>query len=588
VARPQPTVVRADGYSATDARPLAAPVVLGRYRLRRRLGAGAIGTVWLAHDERLARAVAVKEVPLGGHPGEGREALAAARLNHPAIVMLYEAGADAERAYLVSELVRGETLGELIARGALSDRDILRIGAVLCDALDHAHAHGVVHRDVKPSNVMVPEEPERGAGVAKLTDFGVAHVAGGEMLTRTGDVVGTLAYMAPEQADGERVGPAADLYALALVLYEALTGTNPVRAAGAAATARRLGSPIPPLLRRRRDLPSRLGEALDLALRARAEERGTVAELRETLADCLREVSDEGGTIAAPPLEALRGRRLRAPGARVAAGLGAGVLVAAALATLVGRPPLAPAAGGLIAAVLVALLPRAGWLAAAVALTGWVASTPGRAGVAVLIALALVAPPLLLRRSGPAWSAPALAPALGLVFLAGAFPALVGQAGSLWRRAALGALGLWWLCLAEAGSGRVLLFGRPPGLAPPAAVGASVARVGHAVALLGSSGVLIAAALWALAAAVLPFLVRGRHLASDLVLGALWAAGLAAGLEALARALPGSAAAPAPRGALAGAAVAAVLAVALARLRPPRLYPSTGVRSMGRRLTHVP
>lgn len=577
MARPRPTAVRAAGYGATDAPTLPAPVVLGRYRLRRRLGAGAFGTVWLAHDERLARAVAVKEVPLGGHSGEGREALAAARLNHPAIVMLYEAGAEADRAYLVSELVRGETLGELMARGALSDRDVLRIGVVLCDALDHAHAHGVVHRDVKPSNVMVPEEPERGAGVAKLTDFGVAHIAGGEMLTRTGDVVGTLAYMAPEQAEGERVGPAADLYALALVLYEALSGANPVRAAGAAATARRVGSPIPPLRRRRRDLPMTLGAALDLALRPRPGERGTVAELREALADSLREVSDEGGTIAAPPFEALRAARLRAPGVRVAAGLGTGGLVAAGLATLAAPPPLAPAAGGLAAAALVALLPRAGWLAAAAALTAWAASVTGRAGVAVLLALALAAPPLLLRRSGPAWSASALAPALALVFLAGAFPAIAGQAGSLWRRAALGAVGLWWLCLAEAGSGRVLLFGPPLGAPAPPAVRASVAQAGHAVALLASSGVLIAAALWALGAAVLPLLVRGRHLAADLVLAAVWAAGLAVGLEALGHALPGSAPGAAPRGALPGAMAGALVAVALARRRPGRLYASTGV-----------
>jgi len=577
VARSQPTAVRATGYPATNAPALAAPVVLGRYRLRRRLGAGAFGTVWLAHDERLARAVAVKEIPLGGHRGEGREALAAARLNHPAIVMLYEAGADAERAYLVSELVRGETLAELIARGALSDRDVLRIGVVLCDALDHAHAHGVVHRDVKPSNVMVPEEPERGAGVAKLTDFGVAHVAGGEMLTRTGDVVGTLAYMAPEQAEGERVGPAADLYALALVLYEALTGANPVRAAGAAATARRLGTPIPPLRRRRRDLPVALGEALDFALRARPEERGTVAELREALAESLPDVSDEGGTIATPALAGAPAGRLRGPAARVAAGLGAGVLVLAALSIHPGPPLLAPAAGGVAVAALVAVLPRAGWLAVAAALTAWVAAAPGTAGVAVLLALALAAPPLLLRRSGRAWTAPALAPALGLVLLAGAFPALAGQAGSPWRRAALGAVGLWWLCLAEAGSGRVLLFGAGTGAPAAPAVRASVAQAWHAVALLASSGVLAAAALWALAAAVLPLLVRGRHLAADLVLGAVWAAGLAVGLEALGHALRGSVPEAAPRGALPGAVVAALLAVGLARRRRGRLYPSTGV-----------
>ena len=105
----------------------------------------------------------------------------------------------------------------------------------------------MIHRDVKPQNVMVLAEPAAGAGFAKLADFGVAHLATGDPLTRTGDVVGTLAYMAPEQAEGERVTPAADVYSLALTLYEAWTGVNPVRGHGPAATARRLGRRLPPL-----------------------------------------------------------------------------------------------------------------------------------------------------------------------------------------------------------------------------------------------------------------------------------------------------------------------------------------------------
>ena len=131
-------------------------------------------------------------------------------------------------------MVRGRTFAELDARGALSDSDVARIGIALCDALDHAHERGVIHRDVKPRNVMVLAEPAAGAGFAKLADFGVAHLASGDVLTRTGDVVGTLAYMAPEQAEGVRVTPAADVYSLALTLYEAWTGVNPVRGHGPA------------------------------------------------------------------------------------------------------------------------------------------------------------------------------------------------------------------------------------------------------------------------------------------------------------------------------------------------------------------
>jgi eukaryotic-like serine/threonine-protein kinase len=218
----------------------AGALVLGRYRLLERIGAGGFGVVWAALDERLQREVAVKVVPRerGAHGARAeREALAAARLNHPGIVALYELGSDDERVYLVSELVAGGTLGELARAGSLSDRDVARIGVALCDALAHAHARGVIHRDVKPQNVLVVDEPAAGAGFAKLTDFGVAHLATGDALTGTGDVVGTLAYMAPEQAEGARVTPAADVYSLALTLYELWTGSNPVRAGTPAATA---------------------------------------------------------------------------------------------------------------------------------------------------------------------------------------------------------------------------------------------------------------------------------------------------------------------------------------------------------------
>ncbi len=261
-----------------------APLVLDRYRLHRRLGAGAFGTVWMARDERLERDVAVKvlarERILGGR--FEREARAAARLAHPGIVTLYEAAVDDEGAYLVSELVLGSTLDALLAAGRLSDLDIVEIAIVLCDALEHAHSQGVVHRDVKPSNVLVPETPAGVGGdriVAKLTDFGVARVIDSDALTHPGDMLGTLAYMAPEQAEGQEAGGAADLYSLALVIYEALTGVNPVRATTAFQRARKLGAHLPPLRRQRRDLPGALGQAIDAALRPRPRDRGTLADL---------------------------------------------------------------------------------------------------------------------------------------------------------------------------------------------------------------------------------------------------------------------------------------------------------------------
>ena len=289
-----------------DRRPRSdGPVVLGRYRLRRRLGSGGFATVWLARDERLDREVAIKMLPreriVGGR--FEREARAAARLAHPGIVTLYEAAVDDEGAYLVSELVHGATLDDLLADGRLSDRDVIRIGIALCDALSHAHAQGVIHRDVKPSNVLIPERPTTAAQLARLTDFGVARIVGsppGDSLTRTGDVIGTAAYMAPEQAQGLPAGAAADLFSLALVLYEALSGTNPLRTAVTGGRHMRAGVYLPPLRRQRRDLPRQLGGAVDLALRPRASERGTLGELRSALVSAVGRVADKPGVVEAP------------------------------------------------------------------------------------------------------------------------------------------------------------------------------------------------------------------------------------------------------------------------------------------------
>jgi eukaryotic-like serine/threonine-protein kinase len=550
-------------------------LVLGRYRLRRPLGAGAFGTVWLAQDERLVREVAIKVIPAAnaavgrqpedaraGRSGEAgrraaryraREAIAAARLNHPGIVMLYEAGEEGDTTYLVSELVVGETLADLYGDGALSDRDVLCLGVALCDALAHAHAQGVIHRDVKPSNVIVPDEPAQGAGIAKLTDFGVAHVAGGELLTRTGDVVGTLAYMAPEQAEGEQVTPAADLYSLALVLYEGLAGDNPVRAATPAATARRLGRPLPSLTRRRRDLPPELCAAIDQALHPHPEGRGTLAELRQALSEWTSEVSDEDGRIGRNLLEGWRRPAIVRPADRLVAAVSGTALAAVALARLP-APPHAPApAIAAAAGLLVALLPRLGWLLAAWLTVFWQLGPAQHPGTALVLLAALAGPPLLLWRRGPMWSLPAAAPVLGLLTLAGAWPGVAAFARSAYRRAALGALGYWWLTLAQLLLGRDLYVPRPSGVLKPVHWEQSITSVSqHAFGPLFSSPVLLGALVWAGGAAVLPWLVRGRSLPLDIVLATTWAAGLAGAASALA---------PGGHGLAAGAIVAGVLAL---------------------------
>jgi hypothetical protein len=532
-------------------------LVLDRYRLLRRLGAGGFGVVWLAHDERLDRVVAVKRIAThdaaAGTRAE-REAKAAARLQHPGIVALYESGRDDGAVYLVSELVRGRTLGALLEEGALSDRDIVRLGVALCDALAHAHGRGVVHRDVKPGNIMVPDRPHDGAGVAKLTDFGVARIAGEDVLTRTGDVVGTLAYMAPEQAEGRDAGAEADLYALALVLYEALAGVNPVRGRGAASTARRVGARLPALGRLRRDLPLDLCGAIDRAVLPRPEQRGTIEDLRLALALALPGVGDEAGTIAGSPLEGIAEaavpRARTRPVARVLAAVAAGALTAAAVAWLGPAPRLPPAAAGAAAAALVAVLPRVGWIALAVALATWLAADQ-RPGTAVLVVAAAVPTAALLRRGGPLWSAPAIAPVLGLAGLGGAWPALAGQAARPWHRLALGALGAWWLVLAEAVAGERLATG------PPRDMGDWQRSTQHAwtdvLVPIVTHGALLVAALWALAALALPYVVRGRVFALDLVGATIWAAALGSATQAVA---------PEMRGLVAGAVAAGGLAVA--------------------------
>jgi hypothetical protein len=565
--------LRADG-AVQGSEGSGGDLALGRYRLLRRVGTGGFGAVWLARDERLGREVAVKAIPRSRAEGAAgrrdaarahREALAAARLNHPGVVTLYEAGADADSHYLISELVAGRTLDELVSAGALSDRDVARIGLALTGALEHAHERGVVHRDVKPQNVIVPDRPEGRAGVAKVTDFGVARLVGDEPLTRTGDVVGTLAYMAPEQAEGRRAGPAADLYALGLVLYEALAGAHPVRGRGPAATARRLGAVLPSLGRARRGLPAELVAAVDRAVRPNPADRGSLADLRRALEAALPQLSDEGGTLAG----SLRPPRLVRGAGRVAAGAAAGALAAAATTLTPVAPASAPVAGAAVA-VAVLLLPRLGWLAGAAAAVGWLLAGPSaRPGTAVVVAAALAVCPVLLARAGRAWSLPAAAPLLGLIGIATAFPALAGQIATLRRRAGAGAVGGWWLALAQPLLGRDLLLGRQPGSFPISRWDGSITEAAaHALWPAALPGALLGLA-WALSAAVLPWLVRGRSLAADLLGAGVWAVGTATATVALAGVAAPPVAQAAAGAAGAGGVAGAALAVAMCWLRRP-------------------
>ncbi len=533
-------------------------LILGRYRLHRPLGAGGFGTVWMARDERLERDVAVKVLArdriVGGR--FEREARAAARLSHPGIVTLYEAAVDDDGAYLVSELVRGSTLSQLLEAGRLSDRDIVEIGIVLCEALSHAHGQGVIHRDVKPSNVLVPDDPASPRQVAKLTDFGVARVIGADTLTRTGDVVGTAAYMAPEQADGREAGAAADLYSLALVLYEALTGVNPIATGPPAQRARRLGAHLPALRRWRRELPGDLGHALDLALRPRPRERGTVDDLHGGLVAASGQVEDRPGIV--DPAWPRRRPRLDTgtsadPSGHEASGtvpvdlpasprwparvLGAGA-AAAATGWLVSRgapvPPLALDGAALVAAIAVGVLPGVGWLAMTLGV-GAMFAAQGRPGAAVLVVLCGLLAPLALPRRRTSWTLPALAAGLGAVSLAGAWPSLAGRAPGPWNRAWLAATGWIWMLAAGALVGRGL-YTRLPGHLPAAWERELGATIDHVLPRLFAPGLIAPAALWAFAAVVLPWII-GRRRTLDVVAITVWSAALACGSITLLRVL---------------------------------------------------
>lgn len=578
-------------------------LVLGRYRLHRPLGAGGFGTVWLARDERLERDVAVKVLPreriVGGR--FEREARAAARLSHPGIVTLYEAAVDDEGAYLVSELVRGATFAQLVEAGRLSDRDVVEIGVALCDALGHAHAQGVVHRDVKPSNVLVPEHPSSASQVAKLTDFGVARVIGGDTLTRTGDVIGTAAYMAPEQAEGREAGASADLYSLALVLYEALTGVNPLASGAASQRARRLGAHLPPLRRQRRELPRELGRSIDLALRPRPRERGSIDELRGGLIGSLEEADDRPGVVESPwptrsrglpghdappqshfaePPEAFdhpprpRGtaaaeagewrERLRWP-ERGFAALGAAGIALWLAGYAFTSPPVAPAAAALLTGIAVATRPRLGWFALAMTGTGSLAIS-GRDGAALLVLLGALLPVVLLFRRPARWSLAAAAPALGVVGLAGAWPALAARGRGVWQRVALGAVGWIWLQLAGLIGGHGLYTQLPRGTPPGTTWMPSLHQtVVHVLAPLLSSGCLAVAPIWGSAAAILPWLTT-RSLPTSIVLVSVWSAALASATGAVLRAV-GPGVQLEPNALIIGAVVAGIVAVAPAITR---------------------
>jgi serine/threonine-protein kinase len=286
-----------------------------RYRLERRLGVGGMATVQLALDTRLERRVAVKL--LAEHLASDsnfvsrfrREALAAARLVHPNIVQVFDFGSEEAtgRQYIVMEFVDGSSCAEILRElGRLEPGDAVSILTQACRGLDYAHRNGVVHRDVKPGNLL----RSRDGGQVKLADFGIAKAAEHSDMTKVGSVLGTAAYLSPEQARGEPAGPASDLYALGVVSYQLLAGRLPFEAASLTDLARQQDTTAPDPLH---ELDPQIPRPLSLVV-ARSLERNPAdrfadaAAMEQALEDSMRGIAPEptAATRALDDTEATR------------------------------------------------------------------------------------------------------------------------------------------------------------------------------------------------------------------------------------------------------------------------------------------
>ena len=242
------------------------PLLYDRYQIVRKLGSGAFATVYLADDLQMGRPVAVKVVEHTADVEDRvlREAQAAAKLSHHHILTVYEMVREPDRTLLFTEYVQGKTLRQHYREQTLSDPDILEVGVQLCRALEHAHKRGVVHRDIKPENIMLVD----GDSIdVRLMDFGVAQLEDRASITLDGDLVGTLAYMSPEQGEGRNVDSRSDVYSLALTLYEGFTRRNPLKGKKLQELLLDVSRPeIPPLAANRPDLPVELSDALGRAM----------------------------------------------------------------------------------------------------------------------------------------------------------------------------------------------------------------------------------------------------------------------------------------------------------------------------------
>src|SRR3954466_685184 len=305
----------------------------GRYRIVRKIGAGGMADVYLAEDQELGRRVAIK-ILNGRHANDAqfierfrREAKNAAALNHPNIVSIYDRGEAEDTYYIAMEFLDGRTLKELIvSRGAAPINVAIEYARQILSALRFAHRHGIVHRDIKPHNVLVDAE-----GRVKVTDFGIAR-AGTSQMTETGSIVGTAQYLSPEQARGGEIDQRSDLYSLGIVLYELVTGKTPFEGDTPVEIAMKHLSATPQKPSElRSDIPPELDMVIMRALAKDPDERYQSADEMESDLERVARGARGPAATAAPPTQVLR-----RPAAAAAA-------ASATAATMIATPPSTPA-----------------------------------------------------------------------------------------------------------------------------------------------------------------------------------------------------------------------------------------------------
>ena len=278
------------------------PEKFGRYQVLKELGRGAMGIVYLAQDTELARKVAIKMISLSGSEHERnahearfrQEARAAGGVSHPAIITIYDVGREGDVAFIAMELVEGQELREVIRAGTLAPSRAIELAALVADGLAYAHERGVIHRDIKPGNIMVLDD-----GRVKVMDFGIARLQQPTVKTQTGVLLGSPQYMSPEQIAGNEVDGRADIFSLGVVLYEMITGVKPFDAVDLSQVLFWVvNMPAKPPSERRPGLPAVVDYIVARALKKKAEERyANAAEFAADLRGCLAEVREAEATM---------------------------------------------------------------------------------------------------------------------------------------------------------------------------------------------------------------------------------------------------------------------------------------------------